>query len=455
MLRRSSLARTQFLETWAIQLRNVISLEFGVPVTLVWPPPKMQPVNGPRIAGLKLKGGNKIGEVISFLEKNGMANLRRSIPKEETHPECIRPGTHPMTGWIGADWWMVSVSWHDRLAENDVQTHTLLRGSAWADLAHAGNYWIAGLQSAYEPVRLSLDIFRGAPHYFFLGTTQSGKSTAEENAVAQLALCPKNRFIFIDVMKQLSDWAIMPALAQCIGPPALTVDDARAALTWLHGEMGRRYSTVRTGERIICVVDELPGLSTDKMCVYLIDKLTSAGAQRDIHLLLAAQHAIEKALGPFAGILKANVAGRMIFHTPQLAGSVAGMHDNRALALGVPGDCWVLNSNFPPTRIQASYFPDEFLVGEKKWKYGRPEMAKWPNVSGPSTEDVGNPNGFPDELVAQVVAFRLEGRLAKAKRGYGRRAIQNKFSVLQNESVRLIKITDPIVEAVLRLGEVK
>lgn len=449
MLKRGSRSRARFLEAWAHGIRSVIAREFGVKLDYVFPPPKIQAVNGPRVAGLRLWGGNKIGAVVSMLERNGMANLRQSFPKEEDHPDCVNHRIDPLTAWWGR-WYMVQIAWADRLAEKDIQTQTLLRGSAWAELENGGNRWLAGLEEHYEPVYLSLDIKKGSPHYFFLGTTQSGKSTAEENAVAQLALCPSNRFIFIDVMKKFRDWIAMPALSQCIGPPALDIEEARNALLWLRSEMENRYNGSSQAQRIICVIDELPGLSGDRTCVGIVDALASAGAQCNIHLLLAAQHAIEKALGPFAGILKSNVSGRMIFHTSQLSGSVEGMHDSRALVLGTPGDCWALNANLPPVRMQASYFPIEFLKGEKKWKFGPPEMKKWPCID--KEQHSGNGAGFSEELIAAVTAFRLKGRLAGETRGYGRTVIQEKFGLGQNESVRVMKCSDTILDRIWKVG---
>lgn len=453
MLKRSNRDRACFLESWAFGLREVIAREMGLKIEYVFPPPKIQAVNGPRVAGLKLFGGHRIGDVVSLLERNGMANLRQSIPKEEDCPDCISEKIEPLTGWYGR-WYFIQLAWSDRLAERDIQTQTLLRGSAWAELEKSGTRWLAGLEEHYEPVYLSLDIKEGSPHYFFIGTTQSGKSTAEENAVSLLALCSNNWFMFIDVMKKLRDWKMMPALSQCIGPPATNIEDARNALLWLRSEMEARYDGSSQDRRIICVIDELPGLREDRTCVEIVEAIASAGAQCNIHLLLAAQHAIEKALGPFAGILKANVSGRMIFHTSQLSGSVEGMHDSRALVLGTPGDCWALNANLPPVRLQASYFPPEFLKGEKKWKYGPPEMERWPKISRESY-DGGNGNGFSDDLMSRVVAFRLQGRLKGENRGYGRVMIQEKFGLGQNESVRALQYADNILDAIWRVGKGK
>ena len=449
MLKRGSRDRARFLEAWAHGLRKVIAREIGVRVEAVFPPPKIQAINGPRVAGLKLFGGYRIGDVVSLLERNGMANLRQSIPREEDFPDVMNQRTDPLTGWWGR-WYVITMAWSDRLAEKDIQTQTLLRGSAWAELEKAGNFWLAGLEEHYEPVHLSLDIHRGSPHYFFLGTTQSGKSTALQNAVAQLALCPQNRFAFIDVMKKMEGLGILPALKQCIGPPAITVDDARDVLVWLLDEMDNRYGGTSRANRIIVVIDELPGLSGDKICVESVERLASAGAQAQISLLLAAQHAIEKALGPFAGILKANCSGRMIFHTSQLSGSVEGMHDSRALVLQTPGDCWALNANMPAVRLQASYFPEEFLRGEKKWKFGQPEMGQWPRIVREKID--GNGNGFSDELIARAVAHRLEGRVKKSTRGYGRTSLQAMFGLGQNESVRLVNAADTIIAQLMRVN---
>lgn len=449
MLKRGSRDRARFLEAWAHGLRKVIAREIGVRVEAVFPPPKIQAINGPRVAGLKLFGGYRIGDVVSLLERNGMANLRQSIPKEENFPDAMNQRTNPLTGWWGR-WYVIQMAWSDRLAEKDIQTQTLLRGSAWAELETKGDFWLAGLEEHYEPVHLSLDIHRGSPHYFFLGTTQSGKSTSLQNAVAQLALCPQNRFMFIDVMKKLEGLGILPALRQCVGPPAITVDDARDALIWLRSEMEARYEGGSRKHRIIAVIDELPGLRDDKTCVEIVEALASAGAQCRISLFLAAQHAIEKALGPFAGILKANVSGRIVFHTSQLSGSVEGMHDSRALVLQTPGDCWALNANMPAVRLQASYFPEEFLRGEKKWRFGQPEMGNWPRVAREKID--GGGNGFSDELMAKAVAFRLQGRLSGEKRGYGRTVVQEKFGIGQHESVRLIQAADSVLDEIWNVG---
>ena len=144
MLKRGSRDRARFLEAWAYGLRQVIAKEIGIRVEAVFPPPKIQAINGPRVAGLKLFGGYRIGDVVSLLERNGMANLRQSIPKEEDFPDTMNQRTNPLTGWWGR-WYVITMAWSDRLAEKDIQTQTLLRGSAWAELEKAGNLCLAGL----------------------------------------------------------------------------------------------------------------------------------------------------------------------------------------------------------------------------------------------------------------------------------------------------------------------
>lgn len=462
MIKRESRDRAKFLDVWVRGLqepspsrgiRRVIAHEMGVNPSRVFPPPNIQPINGPRVAGLRLFAGRRIGDVVSLLQRNSMANIHASIPHEDDCPDAIDPKKQPLTSFEGR-WYTIQLTWSDRLAEKDIQTQTLLRGSAWGELEANGNRWIAGLESRYEPVYLSLDEKMGSPHYFFIGTTRSGKSTAIENAVAQLAIHPDNRFMFIDAVKKFRDFGPMLALKQSIGPPALNVEAARNALIWLRSEMEARYNQLSEDTRIICVIDELPGLRDDKTCVEIIEAIASAGAQCNIHLFLAAQHAIAQALGHLTGIIKANVGGRMVFGATELSSSVAGMSDSRAKVLGVPGDCWVLNNNFPATRIQASYFPGEFLENKERWKYGLPEMESWPKISKEPYK-AGNGNGFSEDLMSKIVAHRLEGRIRKESRGYGRTVIQEKFGLGQNESVRAIQYADHILDTIWNVGKGK
>lgn len=461
MIKRESRDRYKFLEVWARGVREVIAKAYGkvdrngeaIITNVLSKSYHIQAINGPRVAGLRLNLGPWASEVVSILERNGMALLRQSVPTEAECPDATVVEVDPITGWYGR-LYTIYVPWSARLAESDIQTQTLLREKTWIELEEKGDFWIAGLEEHYEPLRMSLDIKQGSPHYFFLGTTQSGKSTALQNAVAQLALCKDNRFIFIDAEKKGDGLGILPALRQCIGPPAYTVDEARDVLIWLLEEKDSRYNGGPRDTRLIVIIDELPGLSQDKICVNAVEKIASAGAQCQISLLCAAQHAIEKALGPFAGILKANVSGRQIFHTSSLAGSVEGMHDNRALTLQTPGDCWAFNANIPPTRIQASYFPTRILQGKKKWFFGPPIMENWPKVVKESY-DSGNGNGFSEDLIAKAVAFRLEGRLKGETRGYGRTVAQERFGLIQNQSVQLLKVADGILDAIWKVGRGK
>jgi len=411
--------------------------------------PNIEAINGPRVAGLRIGVGQYAAEIVSLLEKHDMALLRQSVPTGRDCPDAIRRDVDPLTGWYGRKW-VVYLPWSDRLAEKDVQTHTLIRKDAWRRMKAQGDFWIAGLEEHYQPVMLSLDLREGSPHYFFMGSTTSGKSTALQNAVAQLALCRSNRFVFIDAAKKADGLGIIPALKGAIAPPACSLDEARAALVWLRDEIEARYNGASRDTRIIVVIDELPALSDDPLCVKIVDALASAGAQCRMHLLLAAQHAVERALGPFAGILKANCSGRVVFHTSNLAGSVEGLYDKRALYLRPPGDCYALNANLPPVRLQASYFPE--VVLRERWEFGPPEMSTWPEVSSLDLPAGGNGAGaFSDGQIAEAVRIRLEGRLRKKSRGYGRTVIEARLGVNQNQSVRLCRIADTILDSVWKV----
>jgi len=182
----------------------------------------------------------------------------------------------------------------------------------------------------------------------------------------------------------------------------------------------------------------------------VVDSIASRGAAKQIHLFLAAQHAVEKALGPFAGIIKSNTSGRLMFRSASLAGSVEGIYDKRALFLQIPGDCWAMNANMLPTRLQASYFPETVL--RARWEFGPPEMGSWPNVEKADLPEGNGIGSFTEYQIAEAVRIRLEGRIAQKKgcsnRGFGRTTIQARLGINQNSSVRIVRIADQILDTI-------
>jgi|GEM_PF-5679544 len=446
-MRRSHADRYRFLEKWAWGIRGVVAralkVQLGVRIL-----PRMEPVNGPRVAGLRIGVGKDADRLVSLLTKNDMATLRQSVPNEVDCPDCVNIRADPLTDWYGR-MYCIYLPWSDRLAEKDVQTQMLLKDDSLTKLKESGDSWCAGLEETYQTIFLSLDIRKGSPHYFFLGSTTSGKSWAIQNAIAQLALHEKNRFIFIDVAKKCDGLGIIPALRGTVGPPALDLEHARAALAWALDEMEARYSGGSREYRIIVVIDELPSLSEDNFCVKAVESLASAGAQCRMHLFLAAQHAVEKALGPFAGILKANVGGRMVFNAASVPGSVEGLYDSRALNLQIPGDCYALNANLIPIRLQASYVPQSVL--RQKWIFSAPLMDRWPDTNRVELPDGNGLGSFSESQIAEAVKIRLIGRLRGEQRGYGRTVVQAKLGIGQNQSVRLCQAADTIVDALWKV----
>jgi len=459
-MKRDKRDRYDFLEKWSQRLREVIARTldpsrvnpYTGEVNTAGVLKTIHAVNGPRVAGLRIGVGSDANEIVGALERHSCALLRQSLPTDEECFGAICQDADPQTGWYGR-LYAVYMPWHDRLAEKDVQTPQLLREETWKRLRTAGDFWVAGLEEHYQPVLFSLDLRQGSPHWFFLGGTTSGKSTSIVNAVALLAVCKNNRFVFIDAGKKGDGLGVAPELNGCVGPIATTIEEARGALAWLRDEMESRYNGRRRETRIIIVIDELPALAQDKFCVEAVNALASAGAQCKMHLFLAAQHAVEKMLGPFAGILKANISGRLIFHTGSLAGSVEGLYDKRALFLQPPGDCWGLHGNMAaPIRFQGSYFPETIL--RQRWEFGPPEMNAWPSVSKAELPDGGNgASDLTEYQIAEAVRIRLLGRLSGQRRGYGRTVIEARCGVNQNQSVRLAQIADSVLDTIWRVKQ--
>jgi len=455
-LRRSSGDRHSFLSAWAQRLRRVVArgliadetkwrIALGRGKIL----PHIEAINGPRVAGLRIGVGKDADRVISFLEKHKYAMLRQTIPDEREHPEAVNLITEPTVGWYGAKY-VVYVPWNDRLAEKDIQTQTLLTERLAKQIAGTGTEWIAGLEENYAPVLLSMLSDRGAQHYFAVGATGAGKSWFVRSAIAQLAMSPNNKFVLIDVSEKQGEGfgEVIPNFSNLIGPVALDMDTARAALIWLREEMTRRFAIRKQASRIIVWIDELPSLKDDEQCVALVKSLVTKGRACDYHIIMCSQHITEETLGKFAGLIKANVMGRAAFAIGTLAGSVESIYDSRARHLLVPGDCYVRHPNMPATRIQASYFPDSFL--KSYWQLGPPMLKEWPHIEFKESGSYAG-NGFTAEQVSTAVQIRLAGRRAKQVKGYGRTIIQAETGVNQYQSTKLVEFADQILNKLMQI----
>jgi len=367
-------------------------------------------INGPRAGALELDAGLQAGTLLKALQANSGALGRQFVPWQfEGDPDVFMSGRDVHFGAL----------WRKDLADSNIPLsalgrHPLGNGRWLVGRTDTGDALVAGLND-------------NTPHYLYGGTSGSGKSTGLKLAIFQLAQDPKNRLVLIDAKHGVS-LAPVANVRGRVGPLAGDIFTARAALTWCVKEMARRYSEHDDERRLIIVIDEVQDIVTDPVAAEALRLLVAQGRGAHVHVLVATQHPIIKALGgPMIG---RNLAARVGFRVMDRKASevMMGGPFPRADLLGGRGDLYFLAPGMVVKRAQGAYIDSEPPAGP-------PEMVEWP------TEDVELPELSSWPSGAEVGAALLSASLGEGRKLYQDRCAGSGFQVGDNNrAVRLVKL---------------
>lgn len=226
-------------------------------------------------------------------------------------------------------------------------------------------------------------IINKAPHMLVAGQTGSGKSVCLNSMLISLLYkaSPEDVKIILVDPKRV-EFTAYNGLPHMLIPKAITEPDkAVSALTWLIGEMERRFTLfaeakvrdleefnnkneVITGVEpklpyIVFIIDELGDLmlNNKKEVEEKIIKLTQKSRAAGIHLVVATQR---PSVNVITGLIKGNLPCRIAFAVAAFADSKTILDQGGAESLLGKGDMLYSPGNIPaPLRIQGTYVSSE------------------------------------------------------------------------------------------------
>jgi hypothetical protein len=211
-------------------------------------------------------------------------------------------------------------------------------------------------------------------------------------------------------------------IAGLVGPLAMDLETARAALSWTVAEMLGRYRRMGSGEklpdRILVVFDEFQFFAEDRGIAGLMSRIASQGRAAKVHLVLATQH---PAVGCFGDPSTAReLTGRLALYVTDDAASrvVIGSAEPRADHLLGDGDSYLLSPSVVH-RVQGAWPEDSDF---DNCPLGPPEFETWPALAGSPLENQGpgrlKPITPPEIALAVRTALAPTWRKKRRGRGY-------------------------------------
>jgi len=388
--------RAQLIANWA-RLINVNAASGALlkePVGL-----KIRAVLGPRAAALEILAGVHAGPLLDLMNRSDKALLRQLIPWEFVGV----PAAFMQNRYV-----RLEAGWPFSLAEAEIRLSRA--GLDFQKLADEGA-WVVGRDEHGRKIGTS---FKDRTTHFLLGgATGSGKTTAIQEALTILSHSPSNRFVLID--GKLGD-SLGPFrdLTGRVGPLALDLESAKAALAWVHGEMLDRYRRKGEGEtledRIIVVFDEFQQWAEDEVVAAYMAKIAAQGRAAKVHLMMATQHPTVGVFGDPA--TPREIAGRLALYVTDSDASrvVVGSSDPRADRLLGAGDAYYLAPGICH-RVQV------YWVDKNDFEHlplGEPELEAWPAYS---LADNGPDVGRLKPVTAHEAALAVRTAIAPSYRG--------------------------------------
>ena len=320
-------------------------------------------IAGPRAGALELLVGMDAGAILSTLSANSSARLRRAIPWDFTgDPQAYMSGRYLR----------LEAGWPDGLAR------TMIRLRDISHKPERGDSWVAGESEQGAVLRPHLD--DKSPHWLFAGQTGAGKSVALTNAVIQLCQFQENTLVLIDG-KYGENLKRLERLPGVVGPCAVELSEARAAMAWAVAQMKRRYQDGADG-RVVVVLDEIQELVQDGVIVDLMRKITAQGRGAGVHFICSTQHPTVDAFGDAS--IRRNLAGKLAMKVgdPDASRVSVGGNTPRADYLLGDGDTYLVKPG-TQARIQGAYVDQsdvDAAMDKANGRGGAWQFEQWADV---------------------------------------------------------------------------
>lgn len=380
--------RTQLLTEWASRLdqaaRGGALSSDGKPISIQ----AVDCITGPRAGVLHIDAGLDAARLVRAMTEAGGAIMRQFI----TWSFVGEPACYLTNRFV-----RLEAGWPPDLAERKIKVSDL------GAHPHESGQWVAGKNEHGATVILSLTDLH--PHFLIAGTTGSGKSWALRSLAVQLS--HHGDLLMLVDGKMSEGLRHLDKLPGVVGPLATEIDQARSALTWAVAEMVDRYQNQDyKRNRLIIIIDEVQELIGDPTIVESIRRLAAQGRAVKVHLIIATQHPVNRALGD--PTIKRNVSGRLALLVADAKSSevAVGQATPRADWLLGEGDAYAVVPG-ATHRIQVAYIT---LKEIEPILNNTPLLETWPPLQLGAVEKAGNIGSFSGaELAVGLVNAHNEG----------------------------------------------
>ena len=396
-------------------------------------------VAGPRAGAVEILTGLDAGKIRKRLVADDSAVLRRAIPwRFSGDPQC----------YFSGQFLRIEAGWPNELAQR------MIRLTQIPHKPDHGDAWIAGKSETGAVIVPHLDDM--TPHYLLAGTTGAGKSMALRNAVLQLCQYQENHLVLVDG-KFGESLKALERLPGIVGPCAVELFQAKAALAWAIQQMGQRYRNGGDG-RVIVVIDEFQELVDDSGIVSMMRQLAAQGRGAHVHLLAATQHPTVDAFGDTT--TRRNLTGKVALRVedPDASRVAVGGRTPRADHLLSGGDSFVIGPG-KCHRVQGAFVDETDIDGVLTKANGR--AGQWQFESWPAFDpcDLGMGQRGQDYVknagntAEQWSAGEIAAALVAALEGEGRGAMADRAEEQFDTDVgswrgrRLVKFGRELLEA--------
>lgn len=261
------------------------------------------------------------------------------------------------------------------------------------------------------------------PHLLIAGTTGSGKTVCVNGLIMSILLnASPDEVKLILVDPKMVEMTLYNDIPHLLCPTVTDPKKTTAALSWVVGEMEKRYRTLsqegvknihgynQKGNQmpyIVVVIDELADLmlTSAKTVESAITRLAQLSRAVGIHLVLATQR---PSVNVITGVIKANFPARVSFKVASKVDSRTVLDMNGAETLLGKGDMLFFKpGDAKPTRGQCSYVKDEEIrrvvefIKEQRKPVFNEEVLKPQAGTGPG--GTGEKDEIYDDAVRVVV----------------------------------------------------
>jgi len=264
------------------------------------------------------------------------------------------------------------------------------------------------------------------PHLLIAGATGSGKSVCIKTIISSILFkAHPNEVKLMMIDPKVVELAIFDGIPHLLTPVVTDAKKAAAALSWMVGEMERRYQLfAEEGVRDIARYNELYNDKPMPKIVVIIDELADLMmvAPRDvedcicrlaqmaraagIHLVVATQR---PSVDVITGLIKANIPSRISFAVSSQVDSRTILDISGAEKLLGKGDMLFYPVGAPkPVRIQGAYITEEEVEKLINYCKKQKEPAYEKNLSDFNEVGVDKSHEETDELFEEAVKVVLD-----------------------------------------------